>query len=83
MNSRERIRICLNQNNRKKGSLSANQMLRQVLVLCEGRQFLEAAHLVDRLNSTSLALIQHEIPFDLLLEALPFSALLLESLLRR
>jgi hypothetical protein len=80
MNSRERIRVCLKE---KRGSLNAKQLLRKISVLCEGRQFVEAAHLVVRLNSSALELAENEIQFDLLVESLPFSSVLLFCLLQR
>jgi hypothetical protein len=81
MNSRERIRICHKED--RKGSLNANQVLRRLSVLCEGRQFVEAAHLVNRLGPSSLLCIVSEMPLDLLAESLPYSAPLLENLFSR
>lgn len=81
MNSRERIRICNKED--RKGSLNANQVLRRLSVLCEGRQYTEAAHLVNRLSSSGLHLVATEMPLDLLSEALPYSAPLLENLFSR
>lgn len=81
MNSRGRIRVCNKED--RKGSLNANQVLRRLSVLCEGRQFVEAAHLVNRLGLTSLEWIVSEMPLDLLAEALPHSAPLLENLFSR
>ncbi|CRK92090.1 CLUMA_CG005657, isoform A [Clunio marinus] len=77
MNSRERIRIFKED---RKGSLNANQVLRRLSVLCEGRQYLEAAHLVNRLGSSALCVVATEMPLDLLAEALPYSSTLLECL---
>lgn len=81
MNSRERIRLCMRED--RKGSLSANQVLRRLSVLCEGRQYVEAAHIVNRLGLTALCVVATEMPLDLLAEALPYSAVLLECLFSR
>lgn len=82
MNSRERIRICNNKHERG-GSLSAAQTIRRLLVLCEGRQYVEAQHLINRLSPSALCLIACEMPLDLLAEALPYSSTLLETLFGR
>lgn len=81
MNSRERVRICLKED--RKGSLNAHQVLRRLSVLCEGRQYVEAAHLVNRLGLTALCVVATEMPLDLLAEALPYSSTLLECLFCR
>lgn len=81
MNSRERIRICTRED--KKGSLSASQVLNRLSVLCEGRQYVEATHIISRLGVTGLCLVATELPLDLLAEALPYSAPLLECLFSR
>lgn len=80
MNSRERIRIFKED---RKGSLNAHQVLRRLSVLCEGRQYVEAAHLVNRLGSSALCVVATEMPLDLLAEALPYSSALLECLFNR
>ncbi|KAG5672294.1 hypothetical protein PVAND_002431 [Polypedilum vanderplanki] len=82
MNSRERIRICSNKQERG-GSLNAHQVIRRLLVLCEGRQYVEAQHLINRLSPSALCLIACEMPLDLLAEALPYSSTLLETLFGR
>lgn len=81
MNSRERIRICIKQD--RGGSLNANQVLRRLSVLCEGRQYVEAAHLILRLSPSALCMVACEMPLDLLAEALPYSSTLLECLFNR
>lgn len=82
MNSRERIRINCQKEDRK-GSLNAHQVLRRLSVLCEGRQYVEAAHLVNRLGYSALCVVATEMPLDLLAEALPYSSTLLECLFNR
>lgn len=81
MNSRERIRICNKQE--RGGSLNSNIVFRRLLVLCEGRQYVEAQHLINRLSPSALCLIACEMPLDLLAEALPYSSSLLECLFSR
>lgn len=81
MNSRERIRICNKQE--RGGSLNAHQVLRRLSVLCEGRQYVEAAHLINRLSPSALCMVALEMPLDLLAEALPYSSKLLECLFNR
>lgn len=81
MNSRERIRICKQQE--RGGSLNAHLVIRRLTVLCEGRQYVEAAHLINRLSSSALCMVACEMPLDLLAEALPYSSTLLESLFCR
>ncbi|XP_070490336.1 uncharacterized protein [Chironomus tepperi] len=81
MNSRERIRICKQQE--RGGSLNANLVIRRLTVLCEGRQYVEAAHLINRLSSSALCMVACEMPLDLLAEALPYSSTLLECLFCR
>lgn len=60
--------------------LSPRLALRRVLVLAEGRQFREAASILARLGPTGLAVVASELPLDILVESLPHSAQLLETL---
>lgn len=63
--------------------LSPRLALRRVLVLAEGRQFREAAAVLARLGPTALSAVASEIPLELLLDGLPHSAQLLETLFSR
>lgn len=63
--------------------LSPRLALRRVLVLSEGRQFREAAAVLARLGPTALATVASELPLDLLVEGLPHSAQLLETLFNK
>lgn len=60
--------------------LSPRLALRRVLLLAEGRQFREAAAVLARLGPTGLAVVASELPLDILVESLPHSAQLLETL---
>lgn len=60
--------------------MSPRLALRRVLVLAEGRQFREAAAVLSRLGPTALATVASELPLDILVESLPHSAQLLETL---
>lgn len=79
--SRERIR---RERERERNTYtSPRQALRRVLLLSEGRQFREAAALLGRLGAGVLQGVASELPIDLLAEALPHSAHLLETLYNR
>ncbi|XP_055907872.1 uncharacterized protein LOC129942816 [Eupeodes corollae] len=62
---------------------SPRQVLRRLMLLSEGRQYREAAGVVGRLGPSVLRSVISELPIDLLLEALPHSAYLLESFFSR
>lgn len=79
--NRERIKICNKEE--RKGSLNAHLVIRRLTVLCEGRQYVEAAHLINRLSPSALCMVACEMPLDLLAEALPYSSTLLECLFSR
>ncbi|CAG9794926.1 unnamed protein product [Diatraea saccharalis] len=79
--SRERIR---REREREKNTYTSPRLaLRRVLLLAEGRQFREAGAILARLGPGVLQTVAAELPIDLLLEALPHSAHLLETLLNR
>ncbi|CAH0720987.1 unnamed protein product, partial [Brenthis ino] len=79
--SRERIR---REREREKNTYTSPRLaLRRVLLLAEGRQFREAAAIVSRLGPGVLQTVATELPVDLLVEALPHSAHLIETLLNR
>ncbi|KAI5631234.1 mitochondria-eating protein domain-containing protein [Phthorimaea operculella] len=79
--SRERIR---REREREKNTYTSPRLaLRRVLLLAEGRQFREAATVLSRLGPGVLQAVATELPIDLLVEALPHSAHLLETLLNR
>ncbi|KOB70447.1 Uncharacterized protein OBRU01_15281 [Operophtera brumata] len=79
--SRERIR---REREREKNTYTSPRLaLRRVLLLAEGRQFREAAAILARLGSGVLQSVASELPIDLLVEALPHSAHLIETLLNR
>ncbi|KAL0811172.1 hypothetical protein ABMA28_009603 [Loxostege sticticalis] len=79
--SRERIR---REREREKNTYTSPRLaLRRVLLLAEGRQFREAAAILSRLGPGVLQTVATELPTDLLVEALPHSAHLLETLLNR
>lgn len=59
---------------------SSRTVLRRVLVLSEGRQFREAAAVLQKLNCNSVATVAADLPLDFLAEGLPHSAQLLETL---
>jgi hypothetical protein len=58
-------------------------VLRRVLVLSEGRQFREAAAVLQKLNCNSVAAVAADLPLDFLAEGLPHSAQLLETLFNK
>lgn len=60
--------------------LNPRLVLRRVLVLSEGRQFREAAAVLAKLGVQGLVAVASELPLDLLVEGLPHSAQLLETL---
>ncbi|XP_045539954.1 uncharacterized protein LOC106713983 [Papilio machaon] len=79
--SRERIR---REREREKNTYTSPRLaLRRVLLLAEGRQFREAATIVSRLGPGVLQSVAADLPVDLLVEALPHSAHLIETLLNR
>ncbi|XP_026734354.1 LOW QUALITY PROTEIN: uncharacterized protein LOC113498525 [Trichoplusia ni] len=79
--SRERIR---REREREKNTYTSPRLaLRRVLLLSEGRQFREAAAILSRLGPGVLQSVATELPIDLLVEALPHSAHLIETLLNR
>lgn len=62
---------------------SPRLILRRVLVLSEGRQFREAAQVLQKLGPNTIAAVASELPLDLLVEGLPHSAQLLETLFNK
>ncbi|VVC90042.1 unnamed protein product [Leptidea sinapis] len=79
--SRDRIR---REREREKNTYtSPRHALRRVLLLAEGRQFREAAAVVSRLGPGVLQSVAAELPIDLLIESLPHSSHLIETLLNR
>lgn len=79
--SRERIR---REREREKNTYTSPRLaLRRVLLLAEGRQFREAAAILSRLGPGVLQSVASELPIDLLVEALPHSSHLIETLLNR
>ncbi|XP_028037033.1 uncharacterized protein LOC114248110 [Bombyx mandarina] len=79
--SRERFR---REREREKNTYTSPRLaLRRVLLLAEGRQFREAAAIVSRLGPGVLQSVVSDLPLDLLIEALPHSAHLIETLLNR
>ncbi|XP_013196138.2 uncharacterized protein LOC106139274 [Amyelois transitella] len=79
--SRERIR---REREREKNTYTSPRLaLRRVLLLAEGRQFREAAAVLARLGPGVLQSVASELPIDLMVEALPHSAHLIETLLNR
>lgn len=62
---------------------SPRLVLRRVLVLSEGRQFREAAQVLQKLGPNTIAAVAGELPLDLLVEGLPHSAQLLETLFNK
>lgn len=81
VDSRERIRAPSRDG--REGFSSPRQVLRRLMLLCEGRQYREAAGIIGRLGPSLLKSVVSELPVDLLVEALPHSAYLLESLFSR
>uniref|UniRef100_A0A1B0CUS3 Mitochondria-eating protein n=1 Tax=Lutzomyia longipalpis TaxID=7200 RepID=A0A1B0CUS3_LUTLO len=67
----------------REGLTSPRHVLRRLLLLSEGRQYREAAGVVGRLGPSLLRSVVSELPMDLLIEALPHSAYLLESFYSR
>lgn len=62
---------------------SAKQVQRRLVLYFEGRQFREAAAIMSRCGISVLKVIVQELPMDLLIEALPHSATLLEVIFFR
>ncbi|XP_055385151.1 uncharacterized protein LOC129614526 [Condylostylus longicornis] len=81
VDSRERIRAPPRDG--REFLTSPRQVLRRLMLLSEGRQYREAAGVVGRLGPSVLRSVISELPIDLLLEALPHSAYLLESFFSR
>lgn len=81
MYSRERVRGV--KENSRCGSLNAHKVLRRLSALCDGRQYVEAAHLLSRLGPSAICMVATEMPLDLLADALPYSVSLLECLFSR
>lgn len=52
-------------------------------MLSEGRQFREAAQVLQKLGPNTIATVAGELPLDLLVEGLPHSAQLLETLFNK
>lgn len=78
---RERFR---RERDREKNTYTSPRLaLRRVLLLAEGRQFREAAAILSRLGPGVLQTVASELPINLLVEALPHSSNLLETLLNR
>lgn len=65
---------------RRERAMSPRLVLRRVLVLSEGRQYREAATVLSKLGCSGLAQVANDLPLDLLVEGLPHSAQLLETL---
>lgn len=63
--------------------MSPRLVLRRVLVLSEGRQYREAATVLARLGPTGLAAVAGDLPLDLLVDGLPHSAQLLETIFNK
>ncbi|XP_017779345.1 PREDICTED: uncharacterized protein LOC108564744 [Nicrophorus vespilloides] len=68
---------------RRERALSPRLVLRRVLVLSEGRQYREAAAVLSKLGGAGIAAVASELPLDLLVDGLPHSAQLLETLLTK
>lgn len=62
---------------------SPRLVLRRILVLAEGRQYREASAVISKLGAVGLAAVVSEIPLDLLVDGLPHSAQLLETLFNK
>lgn len=80
--SRERIRGPP-RDGRDSGLTSPRQVCRRLMVLFEGRQYREAASVVSRCGISVLKSIIADLPIDVLVEALPHSAYLLEAIFFR
>lgn len=61
------------------GLTSPRQVLRRLMLLSDGRQYREAAGMVGRLGPSVFRSVVAELPMDILIEALPHSAYLLET----
>lgn len=79
--SRERIRGPPRDG--REGLTSPRQVLRRLMILSDGRQYREAAGVVGRLGPSVFRSIISELPMDILIEALPHSAYLLETFFGR
>lgn len=78
------MRECADRIRRERTSPSSPRLvLRRVLVLSEGRQFREAAQALQKLGASSIAAVAPDLPLDLLVEGLPHSAQLLETLFNK
>lgn len=76
-NNRERIRAPSRDG--RDGLTSPRQVLRRLMLLTDGRQYREAAGMVGRLGPSVFRSVVAELPLDILLDALPHSAYLLET----
>lgn len=79
--SRERIRGPPRDG--RDGLTSPRQVARRLMLLFEGRQYREAAGIITRCGISVLKSIISDLPMDLLVEALPHSAYLLEAIFFR
>lgn len=80
--SRERIRAP-SRDSRDGGLTSPRQVLRRLMLLSDGRQYREAAGMVGRLGPSVFRSVVAELPMDILVDALPHSAYLLETFYAR
>lgn len=78
---RERIRGP--SRDRREFYTSSRQVLRRLMILSEGRQFREAATIIGHLGPSILRSVVTELPIDILVESLPHSAHLIESVFNR
>lgn len=79
--NRERIRAPSRDG--RDGLTSPRQVLRRLILLSDGRQYREAAGMVGRLGPAVFRSVVAELPMDILVEALPHSAHLLETFYAR
>lgn len=63
--------------------MSPRLVIRRVLVLSEGRQYREASAVLSRLGPIALATVAGDLPLDLLVDGLPHSAQLLETIFNK
>ena len=74
-----RVRIRASAKDGREELTSPRQVLRRLVLLSDGRQFREAAGIVTRLGSTVFHSVAKDIPLEMIIEALPHSAYLLET----
>lgn len=67
----------------REGLTSPRQVLRRLMMLTDGRQYREAAGMVGRLGPSVFRSVVAELPMDILIDALPHSAYLLETFFYR